>query len=159
MGGRSLFPWLVLGALLASAYGNIVMYRGQQAPVNAQAPASSSNEGLIPAFHLIPGSSDDRCPTLDQLELTTEQRDKIRQCSLMSLDVRTDLAIEIASATAELQGLLSNESIDNAHALELADHVSVLRSQQYKAWIGSILVVRDVLTPEQLQLIHTLESE
>ena len=159
MGGRSLFPWLVLGALLASAYGNIVMYRGQQAPVNAQAPSASPGEGLIPAFHLIPGSPDERCPTLDQLELSTAQRDKIRQCSLMSLDVRTDLAIEIASATADLQGLLSNESIDNAHALELADHVSELRSQQYKAWIGSILVVRDVLTPEQLQLIHTLESE
>ncbi len=159
MARSSLFPWLVLGALLASAYGNFVMYRGQTAPVNAQAPALGPNQGLIPAFHLVPGSSDERCPTLDQLDLTTEQRDKIRKCSLTSLDLRTDLAIEIVNATAELQGLLSNESIDNAHALELADHVSELRSQQYKAWIGSILVVRDVLTPEQLQLIHTLESE
>lgn len=158
MGTRSLWHWLLVGALLSSAYANIGMYRRLSPPTNFQAPSVLLDPGAIPSFHLAPGSSGEHCPTLDLLELTSEQRKQIQECSLTSLDLRTDLAIEINAASTELDDLLSKNAIDGPRILELADLITSLRSQQYKAWIASILVVRDVLTPEQLQLLHKLES-
>ena len=157
-----LWPWLLLGALLASVFVNVVQYSARDAGPNGASPSSTQlrnpDPGTIQSFHLTPGSSDEHCPTLDRLALTQEQRDRIRSCSLTSLDVRTDLAIEIAAASEQLDGLLQKDAIDSTHALELADRISGLRAQQYRAWIGSILVVREVLTSEQLRLLHELES-
>ena len=155
---RSLWPWVLAGALLASGSANLSMYRSLNAPVGEQAPSADQDPGTIPSFHLAPSGSGEHCPTLDLLELTEEQRNQIRKCSLTSLDLRTDLAIEIDGASAELEELLSTTPMEGDRILELADRISSLRSRQYKAWIGSILVVRDVLTSEQLQLLHKLES-
>lgn len=153
---RNLAPWLLAGALLASAYANMSMYRAQGAPL---APlASGTLDDSIAAFHLDPDAADGHCPTLDLLELSEDQRDSIRRCSLTSLDLRTDLAIEISAASAELEQGLSGGDTDGERILELADHISELRSRQYRAWIGSILVVREVLSPEQLQRLHELET-
>ena len=157
MSTRSLWPWLLAGALFASAYANLSMYRSLNASKREQAPAAIQDPGSVPSFHLAPDSSGERCPTLDRLGLTEEQRNQIRKCSLTSLDLRTDLAIEINRATTEIQELLSKEAVEGGRILELSDHVSSLRSRQYRAWIGSILVVRDVLTPEQLKLLHNIE--
>jgi hypothetical protein len=155
---RSLGPWLLGGALLASAYANFSMYRGLKPAAGESVPSAILDPGAISSFHLAPGAGDEECPTLDLLELTAEQRDRIQKCSLSSLDLRTDLAIEIQTASSELEELLSKDILQGTRILELADRISSLRSKQYKAWIGSILVVRDVLTPEQLTLLHQLES-
>ena len=156
---RSLLPWLLAGALLSSVYANISMYRDKRAPTSGPAPSVAVGSGTVPSFHLEPGSSDAHCPTLDRLGLTEQQRDRIRRCSLTSLKLRTDLAIEIGSASARLDQLMSAEAVEAARILEVADRVSGLRARQYKAWIGSILVIRDVLTPEQVKQLHRLESE
>jgi Spy/CpxP family protein refolding chaperone len=165
MGVRSLWPWLLAGALIASTTANIAMYREHgkppRVPTSPAGPGTGPafDPGVIPSHHLAPGASDEHCPTLDRLGLTRPQRDQIRKCSLTSLDVRTDLAIEVQTAAEELHGLLAENAIDGERVLELADHISELRSKQYRAWIGSILVVHDVLSPEQLELLRKLESE
>ena len=73
------------------------------------------------------------------------------------MDLRTDLAIEIEEASATLDELLSQDELSAERVLDLADRISDLRSKQYKAWINSILVIREVLTPEQLRTLHELE--
>ena len=156
---RSLLPWLLAGALLPSVFANISLYRDRGGPASAHKSSAAVGSGGVSAAHLDPGSSNAHCPTLDRLGLTEKQRDRIQRCSLTSLKVRTDLAVEIHSASAELDALMSADAVDGARILELADRVSGLRARQYKAWIGSILVIRDVLTPEQLKQLHRLESE
>jgi len=152
-----LLPWLLLGALLASVSVNVAqLVRGTE-DTGTPSRATSRDPGTL-HLHLSAGASDEQCPTLQRLALTSEQRTRIRSCSLTSLDLRTDLAIEIATASQQLDGLLANEAMDNQRALELADRISSLRTKQYKAWISSILVVREVLTNEQLRLLHELES-
>jgi len=165
MNTRSLWPWLLAGGLLVSGVANVLMVRSLagQSSNSIAGPAGSTHPadpdpGTIPAFHLEAASSDEQCPTLDLLGLTDEQRNRIRSCSLTSLDLRTDLGIEIHRASTELEELLSEDSMKGDRILELADHISDLRSRQYRAWIGSILVVREVLTPEQLKQLHELES-
>ena len=159
MNFRSLWPWLLTGALLASAFANLSMYREIAGTVGEKSSLASLDTSATSAHHFASGSLGEHCPTLDLLGLTDEQRRRIRTCSLTSLDARTDLAIEINNASAELDDLLSQDAMEGgARILALADRISSLRSEQYKALIGSILVIREVLTPEQLQLLHELES-
>ncbi len=150
---RALWPWLVVGALIASASANVVLFGQLSAQSRGLSPSTNGDPGVTPWFHLAPGSSD-RCPTLEQLGLTEEQRDQIRRCSLTGLDLRASLAADIRNNSTELEDLLSKDTIDSLRVLELADRISELRSRQYKAWIGSILVVREVLTPDQLRLLN-----
>lgn len=156
---RSLWPWLFSGVLLASAFANFSMYQKIAGTAGEKSSLVNLGASATSAHHLGSGSLGEHCPTLDLLGLTDDQRRRIRKCSLTSLDARTDLAIEINNASAELDDLLSKDAMEvGARVLALADHISSLRSEQYKAWIGSILVIREVLTPEQLQLLHELES-
>lgn len=154
MNARTLLPWLLGGALLASVFVNQMMYaRFGQEPGVSGPPVPSRTAGLL-AVHPAVGSTQERCPTLDRLRLTDEQRDVIRKCTLTSLGHRTDMALEIEQASTELDRLLAEATIDPAEVLRIAGGIADLRSRQYKAWIGSILVVRDVLTPEQLKLLR-----
>lgn len=155
---RSLWPWLLGGALLASSIANVSMYQGGKALAGGAVGARAQDPARTPSFHLAPGSNGEHCPTLELLGLTEEQSNQIRKCSLSSLDVRTGLAVEIEGASTELKEFLAMDNIEGERILELADRISSLRSRQYRSWIGSILVVRDVLTPEQLRLLHQLES-
>ncbi len=159
MAVRSLWTWLLLGALLASSYANFALYRKQDESRPSKATIESWDADVVRSHHLSPGSNDENCPTLDLLNLSQEQRDRIRRCSLTSLDLRTDLAIKIEDASQELHALLSTYPADPERVLEVADRVSSLRSEQYHAWIGSILVVRDVLTPDQLKRLQDLEAK
>ncbi len=158
----TLLPWVLAGALLASVYANFAMNPSDGAAKagypDASAGTSPSEQGGIPAYHLAPGNSGESCPTLDKLKLNSEQRNQIRKCSLTSLDQRTRLALEITAASEELHTLLARDDVENTLVLELADQISELRSKQFKAWIGSILVVREVLSPEQRKQLRALES-
>ncbi len=153
---RSLGPWILFGALLASSYANLSWYRGQKAEHEIKAPASQTDS--VRSFHLAPGNSGNPCPTLELLELSEEQRKQIRSCSLTSLELRTRLAREIDESSAQLQELLSQYPADKQEVLQLADRISAMRSKQFKSWVGSILVVRDVLTPEQTKRLRSLDS-
>ncbi|MCK5943764.1 MAG: periplasmic heavy metal sensor [Planctomycetes bacterium] len=159
MNVRATLSWLLVGALAASLAVNFGLLGLGTGDARQGAPAAQgAGSHSVPSFHLSPDASGDRCPTLERLELTEAQRADIRRCTLSSLSTRTGLAIEIDAAAAQLDEVLASEAIDNQRALELADRISELRGQQYRAWIGSILVVREVLTPEQLRLLHELES-
>jgi len=127
-----LIPWILAGALLTSAYANAVFYQRGRTPVGRSHASGASGPDSVSPFHLMPGAVDEHCPTLEFLGLTQDQRTRIRKCSLANLD--------------------------NVQVLEAADRISELRSKQYRAWIGSILVVREVLTPEQLRALHRLEA-
>lgn len=160
---RALLPWLLSGALIASVYANVSFLRASEPAPALSVPSpdlgAAPGPKTTPLFHLAPNAVDAHCPIVDRLELTADQRDEIQRCSLSSLKLRTDLALEISEASAELDKLMSAEDVDGKRVLALANEISGLRGRQYKAWIGSILVIRDVLTPEQLQRLHSIDPE
>lgn len=151
---RALIPWSLAGALIASVFVNQTLYSRLSDLRNGNgSPVPPRTEEHLDV-HFASGSTQERCPTLDRLELTAEQRDLIRKCTLTSLNHRTEIALEVEQVAANLDRLLAGDSLDAAEVLRIADRIVELRSRQYKAWIGSILVVRDVLTPEQLRLLR-----
>lgn len=155
---RALIPWLLAGALIASVFVNLVSY-SQLSDLRsvAEMPVPPRTEERL-NVHFASGANQGRCPTLDRLGLSEEQRDLIRKCTLTSLSRRTEMALEVEQVAANLDRLLAGDSFDPAEVLRLAERITELRSRQYKAWIGSILVVRDALTPEQLKLLRDGEA-
>jgi len=157
---RSLLPWLLTGALVASVYLNVSLFQAPpSAPDLATGRLPAAAPETVPSFHLVPGELDAHCPIVERLGLSEDQRDQIQRCSLSSLKLRTDLAVEISDASTKLDKLMSADAVDGRGILALANEISTLRGRQYKAWIGSILVIRGVLTPEQLQLLHSIDPE
>ncbi|MFY9343684.1 MAG: hypothetical protein WAT39_14415 [Planctomycetota bacterium] len=154
MNWRNLLPWVLAGALLASLFANQAMFFRLRAEARSPALPTTSHTDALLAAHVAPQAAGERCPTMARLGLTAEQRERIRKCTLTSLDDRAGLALQIEEAAAELDRLLAEVTVDAAEVLRAANLVTDLRSKQFMAWVGAILVVRDVLTPEQLESLR-----
>jgi Spy/CpxP family protein refolding chaperone len=118
-------PWLapaLFGALLASSAANL--------------------QGWLAAGR---GS-----PTLAQLGLTEQQVRDAQACCRGCCGERNALDGEIAAKEAELTGLLAAEPLDRAAVEACAQQLGALHARAVENSVQAILLVRGVLTPDQL---------
>ncbi len=69
--------------------------------------------------------------------------------------MRIGLAREADRVAEQLEDALSSDALDEARALELAERIGDLRTQQFKRFVRSIIVVRRTLTPDQVRALTT----
>lgn len=124
-------PWVapaLFGALLASAATNLLQWRepgrGQQAP------------------------------TLAQIGLSADQIQEARSCCAGCCSERVQLDVDVAAKEAELQRLLAAEPLDREAVASVAKELGALHARAVENSVQAILLVRDVLTPEQLEALR-----
>lgn len=88
-------------------------------------------------------------PLAKELNLSDEQRQKIRQIVRESRNQLIDKRAAAEKAEAELEDLFSEPVIDQARALQAIDRLVAARSDLTRAFAELSLKVRTVLTPEQ----------
>lgn len=88
-------------------------------------------------------------PLARELNLSEEQRQKIRQIVRESRNQLIDKRAAAEKAEAELEDLFSEPVIDQARALQAIDRLVAARGDLTRAFAELSLKVRMVLTPEQ----------
>lgn len=132
---RSLLTWLMGGALTASAVLNGWLMSGER--------ARSPGAPVPPP-----------CPLTDvELELTPEQRERIKGCCAPMTDARSGLSRELQDACARLCELLTARDLKEAAALEAVEEVGRLQLEILKSRVRAVCQVRASLTPQQLRLL------
>jgi Spy/CpxP family protein refolding chaperone len=86
-----------------------------------------------------------------QLDLSRDQRDKIAQIRDREQRQMIRQRADLATARLDLRRLLREERIDRAAVNRQIDALARMRAEMAKARIGTMLEIRDVLTPEQRQ--------
>jgi Spy/CpxP family protein refolding chaperone len=84
-----------------------------------------------------------------ELNLTKEQRDKIADLRDRQERRSIDLRAQIQTAQLDMRKLMRAEKPDKAAIGRQIDKVSALRADLQKSRIGTMLDVREILTPEQ----------
>lgn len=124
-------PWVapaLFGALLASTATNVVLGFG--------------------------GRGDGPDSTLAQVGLSQAQVQDARACCAGCCDERLELDGEVAAKEAELQRLLAAEPFDRAAVTTAAKELGALHARAVENSVQAILLVRGVLTPEQLATLR-----
>lgn len=128
--------WLLAGALAASLAWNVKwMTRTDSAP-------------------LPPANPDAACaaaPDWDQLDLNAAQRAALAGWSASACGVSCELDVSADAKLAELMDALSDPKVQSARLRELGQEVNRARAQSLDACVSSIIEVRRVLTPEQVE--------
>jgi Spy/CpxP family protein refolding chaperone len=88
-------------------------------------------------------------PLAKELNLSDEQRQKIREIVRESRNQLIDKRAAAEKAEAELEDLFSEPVIDQARAQQAIDRLVAARSELTRAFTELSLKVRMVLTPEQ----------
>lgn len=91
---------------------------------------------------------------MQELNLTKEQRDKIADLRDKQQRRAIDLRAQIQTAQLDLRQQMRADQPDKAAIGKLVDKVSALRADLQKSQIGTMLDVRELLTPEQREKIH-----
>jgi Spy/CpxP family protein refolding chaperone len=86
-----------------------------------------------------------------QLDLSREQRDKIEAIRDRQQRQMIRQRADLATARLDLKRLLREERIDRVAVNRQIDALARLRADMAKARIGTMLEIRDVLTPDQRQ--------
>ena len=84
-----------------------------------------------------------------ELDLTKEQRDKIADLRDRQQRRAIDLRAQIQTAQLDMRKLMRADKPEKAAIEKQVDKLSRLRADLQKSQIGTMLEVRDVLTPEQ----------
>lgn len=124
--------WILLGALTASVALNVESWLSQPEPVVPHAR---------PAF------------SVDQLELTDAQRAELTSCCAECCAPHDEIRSDVEAKQAALQAALADPEVDAAEVRRLASEVGELRRELLEASVATMLRVRQVLTPEQLEVI------
>jgi len=89
-----------------------------------------------------------------ELGLTPAQVERIAECSSGCCDLGADLQASIRAAVQSLESALASEPVDKDRARALAAELGRLRADAIRNCVESILLVRDVLEPEQLEALR-----
>lgn len=126
------------GALLASAGMNVYLWQ---------------KSDLAHTGELGPGLRAPNIP-LDTLELNQTQRNALGRLSVEKAEAANDLRHRIVSKTRALQEALGQESIDSVLVAALAEDLRQLRREEVDQQLGTLLAVRELLTPFQTRLLY-----
>lgn len=144
--------WLLAGALVASLQWNLrgssaapaVTGEHGPAPVHPAATDATSSEGAG-ACRLRP----------EALGLSEDARRRLGEACRPACADAEELEARARERMLELRRLLAQPGLDEVRARELAAEVSRLRGQALDACVDSVLELRRVLAPEQVEQVLT----
>lgn len=119
--------WFLGGALCASLVLNVVQSRARATAESAPAVVFST------------------------LDLSPEQVQRLVECRDDCCNTQQSLRQQIVTAEAELRTALATANFDVAGARQLAAELGNLRARCLQMGVETILQVREVLTPEQVE--------
>jgi len=137
MNGGLLATFLA-GALLAS--GSVNLYLWQHCDLN---PPEQVGPGLRAAE--IP---------MEDLALNKVQMNALRRLSEEKANDAAALRERIGAKTRELQAALQQEEIDTEAVTILAEELRQLRREEVDQQVGTLLAVRELLTPYQTRILY-----
>jgi Spy/CpxP family protein refolding chaperone len=95
----------------------------------------------------------------DKLELTSEQKEKIRDLRTDSQKEMIKLRADLKIARLELEELLSEDRPDRMEIYRKIEEMGDLKVMLQKNRIDERLAMREILTPEQLDKLKTLRHK
>ena len=131
--------WALLGALLASVSMNLAQW---SEPSNTPEPTPLSAEQRVEQLK--------KALDPETLGLTSEQIERIKSCGVNCCDERDSLIKAVAEKEAELRAALETSDVDDDRARAVAAELGALRAQCIRNGVESILLVRKVLTEDQV---------
>jgi Spy/CpxP family protein refolding chaperone len=106
-----------------------------------------------PAFRMLPAG------VLGELGLSDAQIERIEACCTDCCTDRDDLNAQLETAAADLEREIAREPLDRPRIRDLARRIGELRAERAAQCAESILAVREILTPAQLEtLIRRCEA-
>lgn len=127
--------WLLAGALAASLTWNFQ----QRRPERESADYGDCSESCSLA--------------VGDLDLMPAQQRELEQLGAASCGRSSELEVRAAATARELYALLAEPQADEARIRELAAEVGRLRAESLSECVATILAVRKVLGPEQLEAL------
>lgn len=91
-----------------------------------------------------------------KLELTQEQKEKIRDTRLDFQKQNIKLKADLKIARLELRSLMADEEADKAKIYQKIEEISALRTELAKNRVDQKMAVRDILTKEQRDKLKEL---
>lgn len=131
--------WCLAGALAASLLWNVREMRASAETAAVCEPGACTPDGCEAA--------------LAQLDLTPEQRTALASWSAQSCRASDRLEGDASRRSDELFALLAAPDLEPARARELAAEVGALRAKSLSACVESLIVVREHLSPAQIQTL------
>lgn len=135
---QSLVATFLGGALLASVAMNVYLWQ---------------HSGLDHTDAVGPGLETPELQ-MDQLELNRVQMNALKRLGASQAEAATALRQEITAATRQLQAALDKDPLDPEQVKALAESLRVLRRQEVDQQVGTLLAVRELLTPYQTRLLY-----
>jgi uncharacterized membrane protein len=129
---KTLVPWLLGGALVASLSWNWTLLRSDATPASC-------------------GTSAEAC--LDAEGLAPEVRDRLRELCRTSCGESDLLERRANELQAELLASLSGDSVDEAATTRLVEEVAELRRRSLESCVRGILGVRALLSPAEVRAL------
>lgn len=133
-----LLATFLAGALVASAGMNIYLWQ--------QSDLKQSEE-------LGPGLRSPEVP-LEDLELNQVQMNALSRLSAEKAGDAADLRQRIGERTRDLQEALQGDPMDEDRVKALAEELRQLRREEVDQQVGTLLAVRELLTPYQTRLLY-----
>ena len=133
-----LLATFLAGALVASAGMNIYLWQ--------QSDLEQSEE-------LGPGLRSPEVP-LEDLELNQVQMNALSRLSAEKAGDAADLRQRIGERTRDLQEALQGDPMDEDRVKALAEELRQLRREEVDQQVGTLLAVRELLTPYQTRLLY-----
>jgi Spy/CpxP family protein refolding chaperone len=133
-----LLATFLAGALVASAGMNIYLWQQSDIKQNAE---------------LGPGLRSPEVP-LEDLELNQVQMNALARFSTEKAAAAADLRQRIGARTRELQEALQADPMAEDRVKELAEELRQLRREEVDQQVGTLLAVRELLTPYQTRLLY-----
>jgi Spy/CpxP family protein refolding chaperone len=101
----------------------------------------------------------DRGEVADELSLTDEQRDSIRDIQYDFRKAQIGLRAELKTSQLELRHLMMEENPNQGQISKLVDKIAVTQKELLKQRVNKRLAMKEILTPEQFKRFMKLRGE
>lgn len=100
------------------------------------------------------------CPLASEnfLDLTPEQRSKLKEFRKMRQEERRELLDNMRAVRKELRELMHDPEANEKKILGLYDQISKLRSSRFKKFVQHRKEIRKILTPEQIEKLERFKN-
>jgi len=88
---------------------------------------------------------------LDSLNLTDEQKEKLKEQNAVYKDKNKELKKQIRAKRKELRDELNKGTIDKKKIYPIVSQISSLSAQQLRQMVDRIISTKEILTPEQFK--------
>ncbi len=109
------------------------------------------------ACERLPERKERRHRMVEELNLTEEQKDKIREQKNKNARERIEVQGELKLKFHDLRVELRGKEIDKNKVDKITDEISLLKSKIFKGRINSLLEFKEILTDEQWENIRDLK--